>query len=102
MIKCQIKEVSVKRESFCKTWSFWKTFSPSSYTNCTIKFYILSRYRSVATTLTKVVLFQQGLPGILSRKYLSFFIVKYLSSSKAQVSNFATWSWHSQKASQIK
>ena len=34
-------------------------------TNCTIKFYILSRYTSVATTLTKVVLFEGGLPGTL-------------------------------------
>ena len=34
---------------------------------CTIKFYILSRYRytSVATTLTKVVRFEGGLRGIL-------------------------------------
>ena len=37
--------------------------SPNIY--CTVKFYILSRYTSVATTLTKVVLFERGLPGIL-------------------------------------
>ena len=30
-----------------------------------IKFYILSRYTLVATTLTKVVLFEGGLRGIL-------------------------------------
>ena len=37
--------------------------APNIY--CTIKIYILSRYTSVATTLTKVVLFEGGLPGIL-------------------------------------
>ena len=36
---------------------------PDTY--CTIKFYVLSRYTLVATTLTKVVLFEGGLPGIL-------------------------------------
>ena len=52
---------------------------------CTIKFPILPRYTSVATTCTKVVLFERGLPVILQRKYLSFFIVNYLNSSKAEV-----------------
>ena len=33
--------------------------------NYTIKFYILSRYTLVATTLTKVVPYEVGLPGIL-------------------------------------
>ena len=58
----------------------------------TIKIYILSRYTLRATTLTTVVLFERGLPGILERKYLSFSIVNYLSSSKAEVSKFATLS----------
>ena len=35
------------------------------YKNCTIKFNILSRYTSVATILTKVVIFEVGLSGIL-------------------------------------
>ena len=56
---------------------------------------------SVAITLTKAVVFEGGLPGILQRKDLSFFIVNYLSSSKADVSNFASLSWHSQKSQQI-
>ena len=34
-------------------------------TNYTIKFYILSRYTSVATTLTEIVLFEEELLGIL-------------------------------------
>ena len=33
--------------------------------NYTIKFYILSRYTSVATTLSKVVRCEGGLPGVL-------------------------------------
>ena len=36
---------------------------PDTY--CTIKFYILSGYTLLATTLTKVVLFEGGLAGIL-------------------------------------
>ena len=36
---------------------------PDTY--CTIKFDILSRYTLVPTALTKVVLFEGGLPGIL-------------------------------------
>ena len=63
----------------------------------TKKFYILSRYTSVATTITKVVLFECGLPGILLGKYLSFSIVNYLSSSKVEVSKCAPLSLHSQK-----
>ena len=31
----------------------------------TIEFYILSRYTLLATTLTRGVLFEEGLPGIL-------------------------------------
>ena len=63
---------------------------PDTYS--TIKIYILSRHPLRATSLTKVVLFEGGLPGILSRKYLSFSIVNYLSSIKAEVRKFATFS----------
>ena len=58
----------------------------------TIKLCILSRYTLLATTLTKEVLLDGGLPDILKRKYLSFSIVNYLSSSKAELSKFATLS----------
>ena len=63
---------------------------PDTY--CTIKFYILSRYTLVATTLTKVVLIEGNLRGILLRKYLPVSVVNYISSSKVEVSKFPT-SW---------
>ena len=50
---------------------FWKQNIPKSSfhlvpdTYSTMKFYILSRHTLVATTLSKVVLFQEDLPGIL-------------------------------------
>ena len=53
---------------------------------------MLSRYTSVATTLTKEVLFEVGLHSVLKRKYFFFLIVNYLSSSKMGVSKFATLS----------
>ena len=46
---------NIPKPSFCLV--------PDTY--YTIKFYIWSRYTLVATTLTKVVLFEGGLPGIL-------------------------------------
>ena len=54
-----LKETFVKQNA--PNWSF----DPVADINYTIKFYILSRYTSVATTLTKVVPFEGGLAGIL-------------------------------------
>ena len=51
--------------------------------------YFFSRY-TLPTNLTKVVLFEVALSGIWQKKYFSIFKVTYLSSSKAQVSTFAT------------
>ena len=46
-------------------------------------FYILSRYTSVGTNLTHVVLFVAFLSDICCKKYFCSFRVYYLSSSKA-------------------
>ena len=77
---------------------------PNTY--WTVDFYILSIYLCIyvsiylsiyiyiyillATTLTREVFFEGGLPGILYEKYLSFSVVNYISSSKEEVSKFAT------------
>ena len=55
----------VLQEHFGKQNIPKSSFHLVSDTYCTIKFYILSRYTLVATTLTKVVLLDGGLPGIL-------------------------------------
>ena len=65
------------------------SFHLVTYNNCTLKVYILSRYTSVATKLTKVVLFEVGLSDILKKKYSFLVALDYLSSSKAKVSKFA-------------
>ena len=76
------------------------SFHLGTYNNCTLKVYILSRHTSVATNLTKVVLFKKGLTDVWSKKYSFFFTLDYLSSGKAKISKFATLSWHSQKEQQ--
>ena len=71
---------NVPNSSFPLVWdTYW-----------TKKFYILSTYTLVATTLSKVVPFEGVKSGILQRKYLSFSMVNYESSSQAEVSKFAT------------
>ena len=85
----------VLKEPFLKHNIPNSTFHLVPDTYCTIKFYILSRYTLVATTLNKVVLFEGDPNGILQGKYLSFSIVNYLSSSKAELIKFSTLSWHS-------
>ena len=52
-------------------------------TYCTITVHFLSRYASVATNQTKVVLFELSLSGIWQNNCLSLFKVNYLTSSKA-------------------
>ena len=52
-------------------------------TYCTITVHFLSRYASVATNQTKVVLFELSLSGIWKNNCLSLFKVNYLTSSKA-------------------
>ena len=54
-----LQESSVKQNA--PNWSF----DLVADINYTIEFYILSRYTSIATTLTKIVPFEGGLPGIL-------------------------------------
>ena len=56
--------------------------------------YFFSRF-TLATKLTKVVLFEVALSGVAlsgiwQKEYFSFFKVTYLSSSKAEVSRFTT------------
>ena len=75
----------VLQEPFVKQNVHNSSFHVAPGIYCTIKFPILPRYTSVATTRTKVVLFERGLPIILWRKYLSFFIVNYLNSSQVEV-----------------
>ena len=55
----------VLQESFVKQNAPNWSFDLVADINYTIKFYILSRYTLVATTLTKVVPYEVGLPGIL-------------------------------------
>ena len=55
----------VLQESFVKQNAPNWSFDLVADINYTIEFYILSRYTSVATALTKVVPFEGGLPGIL-------------------------------------
>ena len=52
-------------------------------TYCTITVHFLSRYGSVATNQTKVVLFELSLSGIWQNNCLPLFKVNYLTSSKA-------------------
>ena len=55
----------VVQEHFVKQNVPNSSFHLVVYKNYTIKIYILSRSILVATTLTKVILFEVGLPGIL-------------------------------------
>ena len=80
----------VLQEPFAKQNVPNSSFQLVRDTYWTKKFYILSRDTLVATTLTKVALFEGVQPGILQRKYLSFSIVNYVSSSQAEVSEFVT------------
>ena len=59
---------------------------------------ITSRYTPVGRNFSKIIFFEVGWPVIWEKKYCSFFKVYYLISSKAQVSKFATLSWHLQIA----
>ena len=70
------------------------SFDLTKYDGWTKTVYILSRYTSVDTNLTKVVLFEAALSDICCKKYFCSFRVYYLSSSNAEVSKFATLSWH--------
>ena len=90
---------------FCKvsqvlqgTFIKWNVTNSSSdllkYDDWTKTVYILSRYTSVDTNLTKSVLFDAVLSDICWKKYFCSFRVYYLSSSKAEVSKFPTLSWH--------
>ena len=54
----------VLQEHFVKQNVSMSGFQLVPDTYCTIKFYILSRYTLVATTLTKVFLFKLGFPDI--------------------------------------
>ena len=70
------------------------SFDLVKYDDWTKTVYILSRYTPVGTNLTKVVLLEAVLSDICWKKYFCSFRVYYLSSSKAEVSKFATLSWH--------
>ena len=82
----------VLQEPFVKQNIPTSSFQLVPDTFWTIKIYIFSRYTLRASTLTTIVLFEGALPGILKRKHLSVSIVNYLSSSKEEVSKFATLS----------
>ena len=47
------------------------SLTPVRYNNCTVKLYILLRYKSVAKNLSKAGLFEEGFPGNWQKKYFS-------------------------------
>ena len=71
------------------------------YNNSIITVYCFFRYTSVATNLIIVDLFKVGLSPVWKKKYFFFFKVNYLSSSKAEVSKFASLSWYQQQEEKI-
>ena len=79
MLFCQgwqvVQELFVKRDVANSSFHL--------ITYCTITEHFLSRYASVATKQTKIVLFELGLSGIWQKKCFSLFKVNYLTSSKA-------------------
>ena len=65
------------------------SFHLVTYNNGTMKVCFLFGYASIATNLTKVVLFEVGLSGNLVKEVLLVFKVNYLICSKMEVSKFA-------------
>ena len=89
---CKVSQVL--QGTFIKSNVTNSSFDLVKYDDLTKTVYSLSRYTPVGTKLTKVVLFQAVLCDIFWKKYFCSVRVDYLSSSKAEVSKFATFLWH--------